>query len=95
MTAAEAADMTNAAFEVMGGILVLNHCRVVWKDKDVKGVSILSTALFTLWGMWNIYFYPSLGQWWSFWGGLVIFWANVLWVYLMLRYRHGNPEKCA
>lgn len=43
--------------------------------------------IFTLWGVWNIYYYPSLNQWCSFAGGLVIVAANALWVGLMLRYR--------
>jgi len=81
------ADLTNGLFEVVGGLLVLNHCRAVLRDKAVAGVSILSTAMFTLWGFWNIYYYPSLDQWFSFAGGLVIVAANALWVALMLKYR--------
>jgi hypothetical protein len=85
------ADAINGLFEAVGGLLVLNHCRAVVRDKEVKGVSILSTAVFTLWGFWNIYYYPALGQWWSFAGGLVIVLANMLWVALLLRYRKGIP----
>lgn len=83
------ADIFNGAFELLGGIFVLNHCRAVWKDKAVKGVSILSTAFFSAWGVWNLYYYPSLDQWWSFAGGLAIVGANVLWIALLLRYRNG------
>jgi hypothetical protein len=53
----------------------------------VKGVSILSTTMFTAWGFWNLFYYPHLGQWWSFTGGLAIVAANALWVALMLKYR--------
>lgn len=81
------ADFTNGLFEFIGGLLILNHCRAVLRDKAVAGVSILSTAVFTSWGFWNLYYYPSLGQWWSFTGGLLIVTANCLWVYLMLKYR--------
>lgn len=83
------ADFTNGLFEFIGGLLILNHCRAVLRDKAVAGVSILSTAIFTSWGFWNLYYYPSLGQWWSFTGGLLIVAANCLWVYLMLKYRKG------
>ena len=84
------ADLTNGCFEFLGGLLVLNHCRAVLRDKAVKGVSVFSTAVFALWGVWNIYYYPSLDQWASFAGGLVIVSANALWVVLLLKYRRGN-----
>ena len=80
------ADLTNGAFELLGGIMLLNNCRAVWRDKAVAGVSILSTAFFTAWGIWNLYYYPSLDQWFSFAGGLAIVISNLLWVALLIRY---------
>jgi hypothetical protein len=79
-------DMINAFFEFGGGIAILNHCRVLYKDKQVNGVSVLSTIFFTAWGFWNVYYYPSLNQWVSFYGGLIIAAANFLWVSLLIRY---------
>ena len=81
------ADFTNGMFEILGGLMILNHCRVVIKDKAVAGVSVLSTAFFTSWGFWNLYYYPSLDQWWSFAGGIAIAAANLLWVALLIKYR--------
>jgi len=85
------ADACNGAFELIGGLLILNHCRAVLRDKAVAGVSIFSTFIFTIWGVWNIYYYPSLGQWFSFSGGLVIVSANALWIALLLKYRKPPP----
>ncbi len=79
-------DLINGLFEAVGGFLILNHARVLWNDKMVKGVSILSTAIFTSWGFWNLYYYPHLDQWLSFAGGLLIVAANTLWVTMMLYY---------
>lgn len=87
------ADLTNGGFEFVGGLLVLNHCRLVLRDKAVAGVSIFSTAIFTLWGIWNLYYYPSLGQWASFTGGLTIVSTNALWVALLLKYHKQPGEK--
>lgn len=84
------ADVCNGLFEALGALLILNHCRAVIRDKAVAGVSILSTAIFTLWGVWNLYYYPSLGQWCSFSGGLFIVAANATWVGLMLKYRKST-----
>jgi hypothetical protein len=81
------ADICNGAFEALGGLLILNHCRAVLRDKAVAGVSILSTVIFAMWGFWNLYYYPSLDQWASFAGGIVIVAANLVWISLMLKYR--------
>jgi hypothetical protein len=81
------ADVINGCFETFGGLLVLLHCRQVWRDKQVKGVSIPATAGFTSWGFWNLYYYPHLDQWASFSGGLLIVSANALWLALMIKYR--------
>lgn len=80
-------DFFNGLFEALGGAFILNHCRVLYQDKLVKGVSVLSTTFFTAWGVWNLYYYPHLDQWWSFGGGLVIVAANALWISLMVYYK--------
>jgi hypothetical protein len=79
-------DLINGAFEMFGGLFVLNHCRALYKDKMVRGVSIVSTIFFLSWGLWNLYYYPHLEQWASFYGGLVIALANVLWISMMIYY---------
>jgi len=83
-------DLINGAFELAGGLFVLNHCRAVMRDRAVAGVSIVSTVFFTSWGVWNLYYYPSLSQWASFVGGLFIVAANMVWIGLMLKYRKAK-----
>ena len=56
------ADYINGSFEVLAGLFVLLNVRRILRDKTVRGVSILPTAFFTLWGFWNMYYYPYLGQ---------------------------------
>lgn len=86
------ADLTNGALETFGGLLILNHCRVTLRDKDVAGVSVVSVALFATWGAWNLYYYPSLGQWLSFAGGLCPLLANLLWIVLIMRFRRKGQQ---
>lgn len=80
-------DFVNGSFEALGGLFVLNHCRILYGDKAVKGVSILSTVFFLSWGCWNIFFYPHLGLWWSFAGGVVLVMTNMLWSCLLVYYK--------
>ena len=84
-----APDLINGALEAGGGLMVLDHCRATLRDKDVAGVSIPSVIFFVVWGLWNLFFYPHLGQVWSLAGAIVIVCANATWVALLIRYRKG------
>lgn len=83
-------DLINGLFEALSGAMVLNHCRAIIKDKCVAGVSIISVAFFSAWGFWNLYYYPSLGQFWSFVGGMFIVISNMAWLLLLIKYRHKD-----
>lgn len=80
-------DLVNGAFEGAAGFMVLNHCRVLRTEKIVRGVSILSSFFFTLWGFWNLYYYPSLSQPISFYGGIMVVCANSLYIAMLIHYR--------
>lgn len=80
------ADLINGGFEMVSFLFVLNHCRVLLRDKQVKGVSIVSTAFFNIWGYWNLVYYNLLDQTLSFYGCILTVAANSLWVYLMIWY---------
>lgn len=85
-------DIINSGFEAGGGVFILHHCYVLHKDKEVKGVSIISTIFFSMWGLYNLFYYPHLGQWASFYGGMVISISNMIWVGMMIYYRRKNKK---
>lgn len=85
------ADLLNSLFECSGSLFVLSHIRVVLKDKCVSGVSIPAVAYFLAWGIWNLFYYPHLGQSLSFYGALLLVIANTVYMSLLIYYRHiGN-----
>lgn len=79
-------DMINGSFEVLGGILGWLNVRQLIKDKTVKGVYWPVQLFFFVWGVWNLYYYPSLGQWYSFFGGICIVTGNLAWVVFAIYY---------
>lgn len=85
--------MFNGIFELSASLFLWNNVRMLYKHKVVKGVSVLSITVFTLWGFWNLYYYPWLSQWSSFIGGLGVVSANVTWVYLALRYKKRRENE--
>ena len=80
-------DIINGSFEFIAGFLLWNNVRVLHKDRQVRGVSILTTAFFSLWGFWNLIYYPFLGQWFSAIAGINVVAANSTWVILMIRFK--------
>ena len=79
-------DLINGSFELMGGFFVALHCLKLYRDKKVRGVSFIASGYFTLWGFWNMYYYPFLRQWASLIGGLLIVAMNTLWIGMMFYY---------
>lgn len=80
------ADYINGTYELLGGFFLLYNCLVLYRQKQVRGISVLATVFFTSWGIWNLYYYPSLNQWVSFTGGCLIVIANTIWVSMMIYY---------
>lgn len=87
-------DQGNAVFELFGAALTLLHSRAILRDRRVAGVSLFAVLGFSAWGVWNLFYYPFLGQWWSFSAGLLLCTSNLLYLLLLVwfRYRSGAPR---
>jgi hypothetical protein len=86
-------DQINGAFEFGGSLVYLLNVRRLIRDKAVRGVSWIPQGFFTAWGVWNLYYYPNLNQWWSFSGGLCLVLINLVWTVLAIRYGGFNGKK--
>jgi hypothetical protein len=78
-------------FEAFGAICLTANVRAIRRDRSVRGVDWRVTTFFTMWGIWNLYYYPSLDQWWSFTGGLLVVTINTVWLFYAWRYRDRAP----
>lgn len=79
-------DWLNGTFELLGGLFITLSCIKLHRDKKVRGVSFVHVGYFTLWGYWNIHYYPHLGQWLSFAGSLTVVLINTIWLAMMIHY---------
>jgi hypothetical protein len=73
-------DAFNGTLETLGAVFILMSIRMLHTAKLVRGVSAKHVAFFSIWGIWNLYYYPSLGQWFSFWGGVLLVVTNIFWL---------------
>ena len=83
-------DLANGLFEALGAFVLYQNVKAIKRDKSIKGVDWRVTIFFTAWGFWNLFYYPSLDQWLSFFGGLGIVAVNSLWLYYAWRYKDAG-----
>ena len=82
-------DIINASFEAGAGLAVLHHCFKLYEHKQARGLSIPAVLFFTVWGLWNLFYYHHLGQFWSFAGGIVVTITNLAYLAMLFVYaRH-------
>jgi hypothetical protein len=86
-------DQINAFLIFVGSLMVFKSCFIVYRDKSVRGVSIIANMYFTAWGMWNVFYFPHLHQYWSFGAEMCICTANILWISLMLYYKRKEKSQ--
>jgi hypothetical protein len=87
-------DLINGLFELLGGFFILPSIRRVRADRRVAGVSWVHMAFFTGWGFWNLLYYPALGQWCSFFGGVALVVVNLYYLGLLLYYGRHPGGRC-
>ena len=80
-------DYINGLFELVGSYFTWINAWTLYRDKEIKGVYWPATLFFSVWGVWNLYYYPSLHQWASFSAGIILVLGNIAWIFLLARYR--------
>lgn len=78
------ADLVNCLFELSGGFFVWLSIRKLLRDRAVRGVSLFMIGFFAAWGLWNLYYYPSLGQILSGIGAIGVAAANFAYLTLLI-----------
>ncbi len=71
-------DAVNSLFQLGGSFAVIWTAIILFDAKEIRGVSVASTVFMALWGFWNLYYYPSLEQWFSFAAAVVMAAANTV-----------------
>lgn len=79
-------DHINAGFEIAAALIVWLNVRQVLRDRKVHGVHWAPILLFSVWGVWNAWYYPSLGQTWSGAAAVFVALANTTWLIYVLAY---------
>ena len=88
-------DHINAVFELGGSVFIWMNVRRLYRDKLVRGVYAPVVGFYTLWGFWNCYFYPAVGQTLSFYAGAAVTLGNLVWCALAVVYTRREQRALA
>jgi uncharacterized membrane protein YfcA len=80
-------DLVNATFEISGCFFVSLSIFTLFKEKQVRGISVFMILFFTSWGYWNLYYYHHLNQLASWIGGIAVTTANSTYLGMIIYYR--------
>lgn len=83
-------DLINGLFETGGAVAAWRNFFQLRRDRAIKGVYWPVYVFYSLWGFWNLAYYPMLNQWLSFTAGAVLVAGNVAWVITGLRVIYGS-----
>lgn len=78
-------DLINGLFELVGAGFTWRNAWQLRTDREIRGVYWPTSLFFAAWGLWNLVYYPALGQWISFTAGVVLVSGNVAWVVMAIR----------
>ncbi|WP_167632472.1 hypothetical protein [Mariprofundus ferrooxydans] len=82
-------DAINALFEFGVFLAVVPSILALLRDRQVRGMSLLTPLFFTSWGFWNIFYYPHLDQFWSAAAAVLLTITNSIYLVLLLKYKYG------
>jgi hypothetical protein len=86
-------DVINSCFEFSGAIVIWINILKLYKDKEIKGILWQVWIFYTVWGIWNLYYYPALNQTFSFYAGVCLVVGNIIWCIQAFYYNVKNREK--
>ena len=78
-------NLINGLFKLVGAAFTWRNAWQLHTDREIRGVYWPTSLFFAAWGLWNLVYYPALGQWASFTCGVVLVSGNVAWVAMAVR----------
>lgn len=84
-------DTINGLFEIGGALITLLSLQRLRRDRAMMGFHWGPTIFFTVWGLWNILYYPHLDQPVSTVGAVLLVAVNLAYLGLMV---HVSQRRC-
>ena len=85
-------DLIMAAFQVGSCLFLLLSIFTIFRDRELKGVSVWMIAYFTLWTMYGIFTWYALDQFWSYLTSIMMSILYVIWLALAIFVKTVNKS---
>jgi len=85
-------DLINGTLEFVCSIMLWLDVRAVWRARGAAGVSIGARVFFWFWSVWNLWWYPHLGQYISAAGAVAVMLPQTLWLFLLVSFHKRTPR---
>jgi len=87
-------DLINSfGFELASCLFLSLNIYSLYRDRIVKGMSMLSMAFYNSWAIWNVFYYYSINQSWSYYIGVAVAILTTWWTVVAIWYCHKNKSK--
>lgn len=80
-------DQVTAVFQLGAVFFLCVNIFQLYKDRELKGISMFMMTFFTVWGYWGIFMFYTLGQPFSMWTNVGIAGAYTVWLGMAIFYK--------
>ena len=87
-------DQINSGFVAIAALFYVMNLLKLIKDKEVKGISKISIAFFSIWNVWTLFFFIAVSEyWWTIGAYVMVSILNIVYITLMIKYGRENAKK--
>lgn len=86
-------DIINGIFEIVATILMGINVLKLYKEKSIKGIYWPVQGFFTGWGIFNLFYFNSLNQKFSFIVGIFLSLVSIAWTLMAAYYSKGTQNE--
>lgn len=84
-------DEINALFQLGCAYYAWSNALALYRSGSISGINPHSTVFFTIFGVWNMVFFSSIGAPLSFWAGVMTVLGNAAWVFQAVKILRRRP----
>lgn len=85
-------DKVNGGFVCVAALFYALNLFKLIKDKEIKGISKVSIAFFSIWNIWTLFFFIAVSKyWWTISAYVAVAILNIAYIVLMVKY--GREKK--
>ena len=79
-------DLINSFFKYGSGFFIIPTIMALYNTQNADGVSYIHVGFFSVWGLWNLYYFYQLDQKLSALANVFLIAMNTTWLFMLIYY---------